>query len=72
MVAVKVAAVAPHSGAQNVSYASKLVVRFSTALAARTAHPRLTPKVRGSWKAVSPTTLVFRPAGHWPLLTTVR
>lgn len=72
VVAVNVVAVAPHSGAQNVSYASRLVVRFSTALAARTAHPKLTPKVRGIWKAVSPTTLVFRPAGHWPLLTTVR
>jgi peptidoglycan hydrolase-like protein with peptidoglycan-binding domain len=72
VVAVKVVAVAPRPGAQNVSYARKLVVRFSTALAARTARPSLTPKVRGAWKAVSPTTLVFRPAGHWPLLTTVR
>jgi peptidoglycan hydrolase-like protein with peptidoglycan-binding domain len=72
VVPVKVSSVWPHAGAKNVSYAQKLVVRFSTALAARTAHPKLTPKVHGVWKAVSATTLVFRPTGHWPLLTTVR
>ena len=69
---LKVLASSPRRAATGVSFAKTLTIRFSAALAVDTPHPRLLPEVPGIWKAVTPTTLVFRPTGHWPLLTTIR
>ena len=71
-VALRVLATRPRSGSTGVSFSTPLAIRFSTRLAAGTPHPRLLPRVAGTWTIVDGTTFVFRPAHHWPLLTTVR
>ena len=40
-------------------------------MAADSPAPRLTPQIPGSWQAIDPYVLQFRPAGHLPLFTTV-
>ncbi len=71
-VPLKVLACSPRHGATDVPFSKTLTIRFSASLATLPPHPRLVPKVPGTWEAATPTTLVFRPAGHWPPLTTIR
>ena len=69
---LRVVAVRPRPGASAASVGGALAVRFSAPLAASTAHPRLVPNVPGAWELRSPSTLVFRPSGHWPPLAKIR
>ena len=62
----------PNRGASGVSPAATIVVRFSAPLAPDTPYPRLTPSAPGSWQRISSTTLIFRPAGHLPVLAAIR
>jgi peptidoglycan hydrolase-like protein with peptidoglycan-binding domain len=48
------------------------VIRFSAPIAPDAARPRLAPHVPGTWELRGPATLVFRPAGHWSPLATIR
>jgi peptidoglycan hydrolase-like protein with peptidoglycan-binding domain len=70
--ALRVVAVWPHAQATNVSFGTRIKIRFSAPLAAGSPMPQLTPLVAGTWVAPDPTTLVFYPSGHLPLLTTVQ
>ena len=69
--ALRVVSSTPYRGARGVSPAAAIVVRFSTPLSADTPYPRLTPSVPGTWRKLSSTALVFRPAGHLPPLAAV-
>lgn len=69
---LKVVSVSPGRNATNVSFAHTISVRFSAAVATTTPDPRLSPKIPGSWKLAGASTLVFVPAGHLPVYTTVR
>ncbi len=68
---LEVVACSPRRRTQGVAFSKTLAIRFSTALASDTPHPKLVPSVPGTWTVVRGATLVFHPAGHWPLLTTV-
>jgi peptidoglycan hydrolase-like protein with peptidoglycan-binding domain len=68
---LRVVSVSPARNAKGVSFASAIKVRFSAALAADTPHPRLAPRIPGSWKLAGASTLVFTPAGHLPVYATV-
>jgi len=70
--ALRVVAVRPRRGAVAAPAAGALVIRFSAPIAPDTPRPWLEPRVPGSWEPAGPATLVFRPAGHWPPLASVR
>ncbi|HUK77599.1 MAG TPA: L,D-transpeptidase family protein [Thermoleophilia bacterium] len=69
---LRVVAVRPRHGAAGAPADGALVIRFSAPIASDAVHPRLRPRVPGTWELRSPATLVFRPAGHWPPLATIR
>jgi len=70
--ALRVVAVRPRRGAAAAPAGGALVIRFSAPIAAGTPRPWLRPRVPGSWELAGPATLVFRPAGHWPPLASIR
>jgi peptidoglycan hydrolase-like protein with peptidoglycan-binding domain len=57
---LKVVSVSPHSGTRGVNGATKITVKFSSALAAMTPVPVLSPKIDGTWR-VSGRTATFTP-----------
>ncbi len=69
---LRVVAISPSRNAENVWFGAGIRVSFSAPLAPDTPHPRLSPKVPGTWKLANSTTLVFKPAGHLPVWATVR
>lgn len=70
--ALRVVAVWPHAQATNVAFDTRIKIRFSAPLAVGSPMPQLTPSVTGTWVVSNPTTLVFYPSGHLPVLTTVQ
>ena len=61
----------PRANARNVSFAARIKIRFSAAIASDTPLPRLRPQVPGTWKIVDSTTLLFVARGHLPIYTKV-
>ena len=70
--ALRVVAIRPRRGAAGAPVGGVLAIRFSAPIALDAARPRLVPHVPGTWELRGPATLVFRPAGHWPPLATIR
>ena len=61
----------PRAKSTNVSFAARIRLRFSSAIAAGTPLPRLKPAVPGVWKIIDHTSLVFVARGHLPIYTSV-
>jgi len=61
----------PRANAANVSFAARIRIRFSAAIAPGTPLPKLKPKVPGAWRIVGGTSLVFVAQGHLPIYTKV-
>ena len=58
--------ISPAAGASGVSTATPIVVRLSSALAATSHNPAISPAVAGAWTRVDATTLKFTPTVPWP------
>ena len=67
--ALKLVSLAPRAKATNVSFAARIRIRFSAAIAPGTPLPKLKPAVPGVWKIIDGTTLVFVARGHLPIYT---